>query len=77
MAQSIKGVVLNNQGKAVANATVDLEGSDQVTTNDKGEFEISGLNNGLKELHISAPGYAPYIEISHLPMTKTTAQPLI
>ena len=47
LAQSIKGVVLNNQGKAVANATVDLEGSDQkVTTNDKGEFEISGLNNG-------------------------------
>ena len=29
LAQSIKGVVLNNQGKAVANATVDLEGSDQ------------------------------------------------
>ena len=59
LAQSIKGVVLNSQGKAVANATVDLEGSDQkVTTNDKGEFEISGLNNGLKELHISAPGYA-------------------
>ncbi|KPZ55414.1 TonB-dependent receptor [Pseudoalteromonas sp. P1-25] len=59
LASTIEGVVLNNQGKAVNNATVEVEGSDlKVTTDENGKFVLTELNNGLKELHIVAPGYA-------------------
>ncbi|KPZ51875.1 putative TonB-dependent receptor precursor [Pseudoalteromonas sp. P1-13-1a] len=59
LASTIEGVVLNNQGKAVNNATVEVEGSDlKVTTDENGKFVLTELNNGLKELHIVASGYA-------------------
>ncbi|TMN77200.1 MULTISPECIES: TonB-dependent receptor [unclassified Pseudoalteromonas] len=59
LASTIEGVVLNNKGKVVTNATVEVEGSDlKVTTNENGKFVIAELSNGLKELHIVAPGYA-------------------
>ena len=59
LAQSIVGTVLNTKGSAVSNAVVELEGSDiKVTTDENGRFVIAELNNGLKELHIVAPGYA-------------------
>ena len=59
LASTIEGVVLNNKGKVVTNATVEVEGSDlKVTTNENGKFVIAELNNGLKELHVVAPGYA-------------------
>ena len=59
LASTIEGVVLNNKGKVVSNATVEVEGSDlKVTTDENGKFVIAELNNGLKELHIVAPGYA-------------------
>ena len=59
LASTIEGVVLNNKGKVVTNATVEVEGSDlKVTTDENGKFVIAELNNGLKELHIVAPGYA-------------------
>lgn len=59
LASTIEGVVLNNQGKIVTNATVEVEGSDlKVTTDENGKFVLTELNNGLKELHIVASGYA-------------------
>ncbi|AZN34209.1 TonB-dependent receptor [Pseudoalteromonas sp. Xi13] len=59
LASTIEGVVLNNKGKVVTNATVEVEGSDlKVTTNENGKFVITELKNGLKELHVVAPGYA-------------------
>jgi iron complex outermembrane receptor protein len=59
LAKSIEGVVLNKQGNVVANATVEVEGSDiKVTTDANGKFVITGLKDGLKELHVVAPGYA-------------------
>ena len=59
LASTIEGVVLNNQGKIVTNAIVEVEGSDlKVTTDENGKFVLTELNNGLKELHIVASGYA-------------------
>ncbi|MFY8326830.1 TonB-dependent receptor [Pseudoalteromonas sp. ZZD1] len=59
LANSIEGTVLNNQGKVVANATVEVEGSDiTVSTDENGKFVITELKDGLKELHIVASGYA-------------------
>ncbi|ATC88231.1 TonB-dependent receptor [Pseudoalteromonas arctica] len=59
LASTIEGVVLNNKGKVVTNATVEVEGSDlKVTTDENGKFVITELKNGLKELHVVALGYA-------------------
>ena len=59
LANTIEGVVLNNQGKVVTNATVEVEGSDITAVTDaSGKFVITDLKSGLKELHITAPGYA-------------------
>ncbi|MEM5533848.1 TonB-dependent receptor [Pseudoalteromonas arctica] len=59
LASTIEGVVLNNKGKVVTNATVEVEGSDlKVTTDENGKFVITELKNGLKELHVVASGYA-------------------
>lgn len=59
LTSTIEGVVLNNKGKVVTNATVEVEGSDlKVATDKNGKFVITELKNGLKELHVVAPGYA-------------------
>ncbi|MDQ2044086.1 TonB-dependent receptor [Pseudoalteromonas sp. 20-92] len=59
LAKTIQGTVVNTQGSAISNAVIELEGSDiKVTTDKNGHFVIAKLNNGLKELHIVAPGYA-------------------
>jgi len=59
LANTIQGTVLNTKGTAVSNAVVELEGSDiKVTTDKNGRFVIAEINDGLKELHIVAPGYA-------------------
>lgn len=59
LAKSIEGVVLNKQGKAISNATVEIEDSNiKVTTDANGKFVITDLKSGLKELHVVAPGYA-------------------
>ncbi|MDB2355771.1 MULTISPECIES: TonB-dependent receptor [unclassified Pseudoalteromonas] len=59
LANSIEGIVLNKQGKVVINATVEVEGSDvKVATDKNGKFVITDLKDGLKEFHITAPGYA-------------------
>ncbi|MBQ4834070.1 TonB-dependent receptor [Pseudoalteromonas sp. MMG010] len=59
LANTIEGTVINSQGNAVTNAEIELEGSDiKVATDSRGKFIISKLNQGLKEFHIVAPGYA-------------------
>ncbi|KTF13658.1 TonB-dependent receptor [Pseudoalteromonas sp. H105] len=59
LAKTIEGVVLNSQGNVVTNAIVEVEGSEiRVTTDENGRFVIVDLKDGLKELHVVAPGYA-------------------
>ena len=59
LAKTIEGVVLNSQGNLVTNAIVEVEGSEiRVTTDENGRFVIVDLKDGLKELHVVAPGYA-------------------
>ncbi len=59
MAQSIQGEVKNNDGKAIAGATVRVEGTSAVTITDKnGQFTFHDLNAGKNEFHISAAGFA-------------------
>lgn len=59
MAQSINGEVKNSDGKAVAGATVRVEGTDTKTiTNKNGHFVFHDLIPGKNELHISASGFA-------------------
>lgn len=59
LAKSIEGTVVNNQGKVVTNATVEVEGSDiKVSTDKSGKFIITNLESGIKELHVVAPGFA-------------------
>lgn len=44
LANTIEGVVLNNQGKVVTNATVEVEGSDITAVTDaSGKFVITDL----------------------------------
>ncbi|GGW77902.1 TonB-dependent receptor [Alteromonas halophila] len=59
MAQHIEGVVLNNKGKAVVGAKVEVEGvGRQTKTDEQGRFAFNDLSAGKAELHISASGFA-------------------
>jgi iron complex outermembrane receptor protein len=59
IAQKISGKVIDYQGKAVSSATLNIHGTEQITTtNDLGYFSFSGLNAGNVELHTSAKHYA-------------------
>lgn len=59
MAQSIEGVVVNSDGKAIAGATVRVDGENAKTiTDSKGRFIFNKLSTGINEIHISAANYA-------------------
>jgi iron complex outermembrane receptor protein len=59
MAQSIEGVVVNKDGKAIAGANVRVDGENTKTVTDsKGHFIFNKLNVGNNEIHISAANYA-------------------
>ncbi|QJR81084.1 TonB-dependent receptor [Alteromonas pelagimontana] len=59
MAQSIEGVVNNSSGKAVAGATVEIEGTKFKTkTDENGRFLLENLTANVNEFHIFASGYA-------------------
>ena len=59
LAQSIEGVVLENNGKAVAGAKVEIEGTSiETMTDSKGNFVVKDLPAGISEVHISASGFA-------------------
>ena len=59
LAQTIEGTVVNNNGRAVAGATIEVEGVGAETTTDKaGRFVFSNLSVGKQELHISSSGFA-------------------
>ncbi|XOV78110.1 MAG: TonB-dependent receptor [Aestuariibacter sp.] len=67
LAQSIEGVVLNNSGKGVNGAKVEVEGTGiRTITDSNGNFVVSGLSSGTSELHITAPGYAHLHQDIHL-----------
>lgn len=58
-AQSLEGLVENNNGNAVAGAMVRVEGTNLDAITDKsGRFVIEDLNVGNNEFHISVSGYA-------------------
>ena len=58
-ADSIKGTVTDAAGKPVANARVQLMGTNGETrTDDNGRFVLSGVNAGEAELHIEAARFA-------------------
>ncbi|NMH59112.1 TonB-dependent receptor [Alteromonas ponticola] len=59
LAQSIEGVVLNKNGKGVANAHVEVEDTGLKTKTDKnGRFVFNNVSAGIQELHVTAPGFA-------------------
>lgn len=57
--QSIEGVVLGHDGKAVAGANVEVDGTGVNTTTDQnGQFSLPSLKLGNNEIHVTAPNYA-------------------
>jgi iron complex outermembrane receptor protein len=59
MAQSIEGVVINSDGKAISGATVSVDGENaQTITDSQGRFIFNKLSTGINEIHISAANYA-------------------
>jgi len=58
LAQKISGKIIDHQGKAIALATVKINGSDQTVLSDKqGFFTFEKLRAGNVELHASAKNY--------------------
>jgi iron complex outermembrane receptor protein len=59
LAQTIEGTVVNNDGRAIAGATLEVEGVGVRTTTDQtGRFTFTDLTEGKQELHISYQGFA-------------------
>ena len=59
LAQTLSGTVTNAAGKPLANATVEIEALERVTsTNELGEFTFSNVKEGDYTLHIFASGFA-------------------
>lgn len=55
----VQGVVLDEQGQAIANASVEVVGTQLRTrTNDKGEFNLAKAQGKEVELHIEADNFA-------------------
>jgi len=64
---TVSGRVLSSDGRPLASARVSLEGSDAVgTTNDRGEFALSGLPSGSQTLNARALGFLPERRTVHL-----------
>jgi len=62
LAQTIEGVVVNNQGVAIAGAKISVEGTANVMKTDaNGRFIINDLAQGTSELHVMAPNFAHLI----------------
>lgn len=54
----VQGVVRDEQGQPIANASLDLVGSNlQIRTNEKGEFSLPRQTGGEVELHVKAPDF--------------------
>ncbi len=72
-AQFIEGTVINSDGKAIAGATIMVEGTNtKTTTNKDGKFFIDNLSMGTSELHVSAPGFAHLLKNINVQDDKTT-----
>lgn len=57
--QSIEGTVTSPDGKAVAGANVEVDGTGVNTTTDQnGQFSLPSLKLGNNEIHVTAPNYA-------------------
>jgi tetratricopeptide (TPR) repeat protein len=67
----IRGKVRAANGVTVNNATVELKQTtggviSQVTTRNDGDFEFTGLRAGDYEVHVSAGGYEPAVQVARL-----------
>ena len=59
IANTIEGVVINNNGKAVSGANIEVEGTIFNAVTDKnGRFILRNLVDGQAELHVSAAGFS-------------------
>jgi tetratricopeptide (TPR) repeat protein len=67
----IRGKVRANNGVTVNNATVELKQAtggviSQVATRNDGDFEFTGLRAGEYEVHVTAGGYEPAVQLARL-----------
>ena len=54
----VQGVVRDQQGQPIANATIEVVGTKtRATTNERGEFSLPKLKDEHVELHVKAPQY--------------------
>lgn len=59
LAANIKGQAVNQNGKPIANAKVEIESLNvSVTADDAGFFSLTAIDEGEYTLHIHSPGYA-------------------
>lgn len=64
---TVSGRILSSDDRPLANARVALEGSDAAaTTNDRGEFALSGVPSGSQTLIARALGFVPERRAVHL-----------
>lgn len=76
LAQTISGKVVDQKGQPVHSAVVNINGTDQIfTTNEAGNFTLSGLRAGSIELHTTAKNYAhnnQYITLGQTDISNVT-----
>lgn len=54
-AHALDGKVVNNQGRPIAGAIIEVTGTpESITTNEQGQFKVE---NDVAEIHVTAPGY--------------------
>ncbi len=59
LAQTLEGKITQEDGKAIAGASVRIDGTHlATTTNRDGYFIFTDLKPGLKELHVASSGFA-------------------
>ncbi|HUQ80372.1 MAG TPA: carboxypeptidase regulatory-like domain-containing protein [Gemmatimonadaceae bacterium] len=64
---SVSGRVVSTDGRPLASARLSLEGSDvEATTNERGEFALTGLPSGSQTLNARALGFLPDRRTVHL-----------
>ena len=66
VAGAVQGIVVDQNGSAVASATVKLrnQGTNQTRTlsaNPEGSFYAGEIPVGQYELHVESPGFSPYV----------------
>ena len=74
LAQTIEGFVVNEDGKAITGAKVEIEGAGLQTTGSDGRFIFENLTGDKSEIHILASGFSHLIE--HVILANSDGAPL-